>query len=121
MLSRAELSDKAAYMREWSRIARAANPEYHKSAFLKRRYGIDHHRYNEMLAAQNGCCGICGKTESNEIGGKVISLAVDHDHQTGAIRALLCSACNTALGLFNDDPDLLDAAKQYLAKHAGPC
>lgn len=70
-----------------------------------------------MLAAQNGCCDICGKAESNEIKGKVVSLAVDHDHKTGAIRALLCGNCNRALGLFNDDPALLDAAKAYLARH----
>jgi hypothetical protein len=113
----AKRADHAAYMREYGRRLRAANPDYHKNIFLKRHYGIGITTYNEMLAAQNGCCDICGKAESNEIKGKVVSLAVDHDHKTGAIRALLCSACNTALGLFNDDPALLDAAKAYLNRH----
>jgi hypothetical protein len=110
-------ADHAAYMREYGRRMRAANPDYHKNMFLKRHYGIGIAVYNEMLVAQNGCCDICGKAESNEIKGKVVSLAVDHDHKTGAVRALLCSACNTALGLFNDDRALLDAAMAYLDRH----
>jgi hypothetical protein len=110
-------SDRAAYMREWSRKAREANPDYHKNIFLKRHYGISIDRYNEMLVEQDGCCAICKKAEHNEIKGKIISLAVDHDHSTGAVRALLCGDCNRALGLFRDDPALLDAAKTYLHKH----
>ena len=110
-------SDWAAYMREYSQKMRAANPDYHKSAFLRRRYGIDIARYNEMLAEQNGCCAICGNAEGNEIRGKVVALAVDHDHATGAVRALLCSACNTAIGLFNDDDGLLAKAQTYVLYH----
>lgn len=109
--------DRAAYIREYSRKARAANPDYHKSAFLKRRYGVTIDQYYDLLDSQRGVCGICEKPESNEIGGKVLALAVDHDHDTGAVRALLCSNCNRALGLFKDDPALLDAAKAYLTKH----
>ena len=110
-------ADRAAYMREWSKKARANNPDYHKSMFLRRKYGIDISAYNRMLADQNGCCNICGKPESNEIKGKVVSLAVDHDHTTGAIRALLCGNCNRGLGLFNDSTDLLDKARAYLKRH----
>jgi len=103
-------------MREYGRKMRAANPDYHKSMKLRRAYGVTIEQYNEMLAAQNGCCAICDKPESNEIRGKVVSLAVDHCHKTGAVRALLCSACNTALGLFNDDPELLAKAQQYVLR-----
>lgn len=91
--------------------------------YLKQRkwraYGIDALRYQEMLREQNGVCAICHNLETHRDGtsGKTKDLAVDHDHKTGAIRALLCSACNTALGLFNDDPALLDAAKAYLNRH----
>lgn len=96
---------------------RAANPDYHKNMFLKRNYGISIDRYNEMLANQGGCCAICAKAEANEIRGKVVSLAVDHDHATGAVRALLCSSCNTALGLFNDNAELLAKARDYVLYH----
>ena len=110
-------ADRAAYMRDWSRKAREANPDYHKNLFLKRHYGISISQYNIMLAAQAGCCAICGKPEVNEIRGRAVALAVDHDHKTGTIRALLCSGCNTALGLFQDSADLLGKAAAYLAKH----
>lgn len=112
-----KLADRAAYMREYSRKMRAANPDYHKSLFLKRRYGINIERYNLMLAEQGGTCAICDKPESNEIHGKVVSLAVDHDHATGEVRALLCSSCNRALGLFEDDPALLGKAREYVLYH----
>lgn len=81
--------------------------------------GIDASRYQEMLHEQGGVCAICHKPEKHKDGlsGKSKDLAVDHDHNTGAVRALLCSACNTALGLFRDDPALLNAAMAYLHKH----
>lgn len=117
IVSEVKRAQTAEYMREYARRMREANPSYHKSIQLKRLYGIGIDRYNEMLAEQNGCCAICAKPEANEIRGKVVSLAVDHDHKTGAVRALLCSACNTALGLINDDLGLLDKAKAYLQTH----
>ena len=110
-------ADRAAYMREYGRKMRAANPDYHKSIHLKKRYGVTVEQYNEMLAEQNGVCAVCEKPEANEIGGKTPSLAVDHDHKTGKIRALLCSNCNRALGLFNDDPALLAKAQSYVLYH----
>lgn len=81
--------------------------------------GVDAQRYQDMLAEQNGVCEICHQPEKHRDGfsGKAKDLAVDHDHKTGAVRALLCSACNTALGLFNDDRALLDAAMAYLVRH----
>jgi hypothetical protein len=113
----AKRAQSAAYMREYSRKMRAFNPDYHKSAQLKRLYGITIERYNEMLKAQDGVCAICGKAEGNEVQGKAVSLAVDHDHVTGAIRALLCSNCNRGLGLFNDDIALLAKAQSYVLYH----
>jgi hypothetical protein len=110
-------SDHKAYMREYARRMRAANPDYHKSLKIKKMYGITIDTYNEMLTEQKGCCAICAKPESNEIKGKVTSLAIDHDHATGAIRALLCSNCNRGLGLFNDSVELLAKAHEYVLYH----
>lgn len=81
--------------------------------------GIDAARYQEMLHEQGGGCAICGQPERHRDGSsdKPKDLAVDHDHATGVVRALLCSACNTALGLFNDSTDLLAKASAYLKHH----
>lgn len=120
IVSAEKRADHAAYMREYSRKMRASNPDYNKSIFLRRAYGISIEQYNDMLKAQGNVCAICAKPEANEIKGSTVSLAVDHDHATGAIRALLCSNCNRGLGLFNEDLRLLDAAKAYLEKHLVP-
>ena len=76
-------------------------------------YGISLEQYNEMFTSQNGCCAVCGVHQS------VLkqSLSVDHCHETDVIRALLCGDCNRGLGLFKDNPDLLEAAAAYLKQH----
>ena len=72
-----------------------------------------------MLADQNGVCAICGKDEPNEHGrtGKKFRLAVDHCHDTGVVRGLLCQKCNRASGLLKDDLTLLQKAMEYLLCH----
>ena len=67
-----------------------------------RRYGLTIEQYDQMVEDQDGCCAICG--------GEVDRLRVDHDHETGGVRGLLCHGCNTALGLMADDPERLLAA-----------
>lgn len=64
-----------------------------------------------MLEAQGGVCAICRRPSDPA------PLHVDHDHRTGAIRGLLCSPCNTAIGLLGDDPDRMMAAAAYLREH----
>lgn len=76
---------------------------------LKKRYGITLQEYDNMLAAQDGVCAICGKECR-----KNMFLSVDHDHETGAIRGLLCDDCNNGLGKFFDDVSLLQKAIDYL-------
>lgn len=83
--------------------------EYH----LRDTYGIPAEMYDVLLAIQGGGCAICGA--SPEIDG--CRLAIDHDHDTGKIRALLCRKCNTGLGNFREDPDLLRRAVAYLERH----
>ena len=77
---------------------------------LKRRYGVDEQEYSAMLAAQDGKCGICGSTCSS---GR--RLAVDHDHDTGRVRGLLCTNCNAGLGHFQDSKARLGKAIAYLS------
>lgn len=77
-----------------------------------REYGISLDQYNELLKAQEGKCSICGATDPRHSHKE--SLIVDHCHKTGAIRGLLCSPCNVALGHFQDSPSLLRTAAAYL-------
>lgn len=74
----------------------------------------DHaHRYAEYLQLQDGRCAICG---TGEPGGTRLHgnrFALDHDHDTGLVRGLLCHRCNVGLGYLNT-PELLAAAAEYL-------
>ena len=81
------------------------------------RYGLSIEDYNALLEAQGGLCAICGQAETMKRGGVTWDLSVDHDHDTGVVRGLLCIACNHGLGRFRDDPRLLEAAIAYLRRH----
>lgn len=91
----------------------ARNPGYSRDRRLRSAYGLTPAGYADMLAAQSGVCGICQLPEK---GNK--NLSVDHDHETGQVRGLLCDRCNKALGLFEDDPSRMAAAIQYLTRAA---
>jgi hypothetical protein len=75
---------------------------------LSRRYGITAAEADYLLAQQNGMCAICNAAPA---------VHVDHDHATGAVRALLCFNCNGGLGQFRDDPAVLRAAAEYVRFH----
>ena len=81
---------------------------------LKRMFGMSIEEYDKKLGDQGGGCKLCGL---ECISGK--RLAVDHDHKTGKIRDLLCNNCNAGLGKFQDNPELLIKAADYLRKHSG--
>ena len=83
-----------------------------RASNLQRMFGISIDYWKQKADAQDNKCAICNK---ECITGK--RLAVDHDHETGAIRDLLCSNCNQGLGKFQDSPQLLDKAAEYLRKH----
>lgn len=105
--------------RKYDRQHRALKPEIYRAQDLKRDFGITIAEYTEILLAQNGVCAICEKPETATRNGKLKALAVDHDHESGGIRSLLCVECNTGLGKFKDSPSLLRRAADYIEKHAG--
>jgi hypothetical protein len=76
--------------------------------------------YEAMLIAQDGKCAICRCASTARYKERIRHLAVDHDHVTGRIRALLCNGCNAGLGHFKNNPFILIAAAQYLSIHSGP-
>lgn len=107
--------------REYERIRRERlGFRGRKNRKLKYQYGMTIQEYSAILKAQNGLCAICENKETtiNAKNSKIQKLCVDHDHATGKIRALLCTACNKALGLLNDDPSRILKAHNYLLKHA---
>ena len=94
-----------------------SSKEYYRNHNFKRNYGIDTEEYVTMFVSQQGVCAICKQPETFTIKGKVINLAVDHDHETGKVRSLLCRNCNLALGYFKDDVENLQEALRYLKNH----
>lgn len=91
------------------------NSHYMKQRTWKK-MGFGVFEYLDMHKEQGGVCKICGRPEFMRHGssGKVKDLAIDHCHQTNVIRGLLCSACNTSLGLLKDNVETLKSAIKYL-------
>lgn len=101
------LKCKDCHTRDAVRWARS-NRRRTRDGRLRRAYGITIEQYDAMLEAQGGVCAICGADPGER------TLAVDHNHADGRVRGLLCDNCNNGLGRFQDDPELLLAAAQYL-------
>ena len=89
------------------------NPERSKSQQLKTRHGITLEDYNKLLKQQNGCCALCGHFGPR--GNRQKYFHVDHDHNTGQIRGLLCCECNWFLGVAKlEDPEQIEKLLKYL-------
>ncbi len=87
-----------------------ANPDKVRNTRLKTKYNITIEDYNQMFDNQKGCCAICN-THQSEL--KKI-LYVDHNHDTGEVRGLLCHICNSILGYAKDNTEILNNAIKYL-------
>lgn len=106
--------DKAEYSREWRR----ENPDKAKNIDLKKAYGIGLPEYQYMAKKQGYVCAICKRPNmGKDRAGLPRYMSVDHCHETGKVRALLCEQCNRGLGIFLDSPDLLRAAALYIEAH----
>jgi len=79
-----------------------------------RRYGITMQEYRRRWLQQNGVCAVCRQPERTE---RNRLLTIDHDHVSGHVRGLLCSQCNRAIGLLQDDPKVIAAAAAYVKRH----
>ena len=99
--------DRAGKRVAWCRSCSMA---WHRAHKLASKYGLSVGDYEALVATQGGRCAICGSSDPgrNEV------LHVDHDHDTGAVRGLLCFSCNIGLGSFGDDLTRLRAAIAYL-------
>lgn len=81
-------------------------------------YGITGEIYEQMLADQEYVCAICGEEESviNPKTGYPYPLSIDHSHETGAVRGLLCKHCNLVLGQVEKHPEIVTECLSYLEK-----
>jgi hypothetical protein len=84
---------------------------YYRAKHLEAKYGITLEEYDVMLKEQDGKCAICKIEEKYT---EKSRLCVDHDHETGMIRKLLCKKCNQGIGLLQDNPDFCRSAADYL-------
>jgi hypothetical protein len=109
------LKKKKEYRRSNPEVAEAYRERNKEKLAAKNReyvvggYGIGLEEYNEILFRQNGKCAICGAEPSNK------NLYIDHNHETGKVRGLLCPRCNFGLGHFKDSSVLLKSAIDYLS------
>jgi hypothetical protein len=99
------------YRAKWMRENYSHRP-YVKTAKrswnLKKNYGITQEEYNALLENQNELCAICKSLPID------LNLNVDHNHNTGQVRGLLCEKCNKGIGLFLENPETLRLAAIYL-------
>lgn len=87
----------------------ARTAEHKRRSRLRVKYGLTLEDFDLLLASQAHCCAICGVDKPGFHG-----WAVDHCHERGRVRGILCSTCNTGIGQMKDDPDRLRAAADYL-------
>ena len=87
--------------------------ERERASAIRCLYGIELVDYERLANAQGGVCAICG-VEIPLVWGAGGS--VDHDHDTGDVRGILCSNCNAGLGMFGDDPEIIRSAAMYLER-----
>lgn len=101
---------------EQNAIWQRKNPESKRKHVLKSQYGLAIEEYERMYEAQNGLCAICGQAETtiDPRTKKIRKLAIDHDHETGNVRGLLCSNCNKGIGCLQDSVSILQLAINYL-------
>lgn len=82
-----------------------ARVEQRKDYHYRKNYGLTKLEVEELKRKQNYRCAICNDA---------VDLVVDHNHESGKVRSLLCNKCNQGLGSFKDNSKLLDEASKYL-------
>ena len=92
----------------WIRNNKERARQSHKFRLLRSRYGVSRSEYENLMRIAGGVCELCGS-------GHILSL--DHCHQSGLVRGILCMRCNTAMERFDEMPDFPARVVKYLEKH----
>lgn len=114
---RSRNKENAEYARKWRKENKERHKQNKRRSYLKTTYGITPEVYDEMRHAQDYKCYICHKHETDISNSGITALNVDHCHETGAIRKLLCMSCNIALGKVNDSIEILQRCIDYIKEH----
>src|SRR5262245_9011246 len=94
------------------------SPETQAFIFRRaKRHGLTVRDYMDLYDAQKGVCAICGHPEYIERGDRSKLLAIDHNHETGEVRGLLCGLCNSLIGMADESTRILQGAIDYLEAH----
>ena len=101
------------YQRAYREKNREKVRELSRKTHIMRKFNMTIEQYDKMLKNQNGVCAIC--KDSCSTGN---NLAIDHNHTTGKVRALLCKNCNTAIGLMKEDVERMLSAIEYIKSHS---
>lgn len=104
-----------AYKTAMQRYNQNRKPGSHASANLKSRYGLTPDERDRLVESQDGVCAICKCPEAESRGGK---LFIDHCHETNRVRAALCHRCNSGIGYFMDNPELMREAALYIESYS---
>jgi hypothetical protein len=104
------------FFRKATLKATKKTPTQLKSDYLEKTYGIDLTEYERLFEQQGGKCDICGNPPKSK------ALAVDHDHESGAVRSLLCFRCNKFMiggleRMYKKPRDILKKINEYFEKH----
>lgn len=114
-----KIATQRAYAEEHSEKIKVKQKEFYEknkkhqfSRFIQRRYGMTLGNYNELILQQGGLCPICDVTLTPEA-----RPSIDHCHETGNVRNILCADCNLGLGQFRENPKALIKAALYVNIH----
>lgn len=108
------LANHRSYTKRKRAVREALRADTRKDLNLRYHYNISLSAYEDMLRDQEGICAICGRGPDDF----KRAFAVDHDHDSGKVRGILCPDCNRGLGGFRDNIELVERALEYLKKNA---
>lgn len=108
----------SAASKAWAKANKEKRTNIFRNSHYKQVFGITLEDYNIMLVSQGGACAICKLPESVKLpSGAIKSLSIDHCHNTGKIRGLLCYRHNVGIGFFDENIEYLNSAIDYIRKH----